>query len=275
MEKIRRAAEFVKNRFNAIPSLALILGSGLGKFPDTVDIIDEIPYNAIPGHPISTVPGHEGKLLLAAHKNNGKQFLIMQGRVHFYEGYSMYDVVFPIRMFATLGVCRLLVTNAAGGVDPTFDAGDLMIIDDHLNLMGTSPLIGRNFDRLGPRFSDMSEPYSARIRSIIKQVADKEHIPIRSGVYAALTGPSFETPAEIRMLGVLGAHAVGMSTVPEVIVAKHAEMEVGGVSFISNKGSGLSDTPLSHEEVGEKAKEIEPVFATLMNGVVAELLDGE
>lgn len=274
MENLQIAAAFVKKSFgNEIPELAVILGSGLGSFPSTVDIVAELPYSAIPNHPVSTVVGHEGKLILAAHKKNGKRFLIMQGRVHFYEGYSMSEVVFPVRMFALLGVKTLIVTNAAGGVYPAFEAGELMIIEDHLNMMGTNPLIGENFEELGPRFPDMSTPYSKRLIDLIHCVATKKEILTRSGVYAGMTGPSFETPSEIKMLGILGASAVGMSTVPEVIAANHAGIEVGGISFISNKGSGLSDSPLSHEEVGLAAKEIEPIFAELMNGVVEVLLD--
>ncbi|MCK5808011.1 purine-nucleoside phosphorylase [bacterium] len=274
IEKLQAAAAFVKQQFGEdVPKLALILGSGLGSFPATVDIVAELPYSSIPNHPVSTVVGHEGKLLLAADKKSGKRFLIMQGRVHFYEGYSMSEVVFPVRMFALLGVKTLIVTNAAGGVNPSFEAGELMVIEDHLNMMGTNPLIGVNFQELGTRFPDMSIPYSKRLIDMIRSVAMKSDISLRSGVYAGMTGPSFETPSEIKMLGILGASAVGMSTVPEVIVANHAGMEVGGVSFISNKGSGLSDNPLSHEEVGLAAKEVEPLFAHLMNGIVTVLLE--
>jgi len=272
MEKLQAAATFVKEQFGeTIPTLALILGSGLGSFPSSVDIIKELPYSEIPNHPVSTVVGHEGKLLLAAHKESGKRFLIMQGRVHFYEGYSMYEVVFPVRMFALLGVKTLLVTNAAGGVYPAYDAGDLMIIEDHLNMMGTNPLIGANFEQLGPRFPDMSKPYSTRLINLINGVAKKQEISIRCGIYAGMTGPSFETPSEIFYFRKIGGDTVGMSTVPEVVIARHMDIPCFAISVITDLGVPGKIKKVTHEDVQNVAEVTEPKLTLLIKNLISKI----
>jgi purine-nucleoside phosphorylase len=249
------------------PKLGLILGSGLGAFADTFEDRVVIPYGELPHFPHSSVAGHAGQLVLGT--RNGVPLVAMQGRVHFYEGYEPWQVGFPARVLCALGVKALLVTNAAGGINGGFATGDLMAITDHLNLTGYNPLVGKNDERLGPRFPDMSHAYDPELLKILRGAALKENVTLREGVYVGLSGPSYETPAEIRMLRTLGADAVGMSTVPEVIVAAHMGVRVTGVSCITNLAAGISQHKLSHDEVAQTANTVKDVFTRL----VARFLD--
>ena len=277
MEKLKNAASCIRNLVEGknlkMPELLITLGSGLGAFAENAEQLLVIPYSEIPDFPASTVAGHKGRLVLAKDADCGRNFWIMQGRIHYYEGYSMQEVVFPLRTLILLGIKKFVVTNAAGGINRNFDAGDFMIIRDHINMMGTNPLIGRNKDDLGPRFPDMSSAYSRKMAILMQKAAMEHGIPLKEGVYAAVTGPSFETPAEVRMLATLGADAVGMSTVPEVIAAKHAGIEVSGISFISNKAAGLSMNPLCHEEVSENAAKAEVRFSAFMKRFISLVLE--
>jgi purine nucleoside phosphorylase I, inosine and guanosine-specific len=277
MEKLKNAASYiagkVKEKNLEMPELLITLGSGLGAFAENAEQKLVIPYNEIPDFPSSTVAGHKGRLILAFDKESGKNFWIMQGRIHYYEGYPMEAVVFPLRTLILLGIKKFVVTNAAGGINRNFEAGDFMIIRDHINLMGTNPLIGRNKDDFGPRFPDMTSAYSRKMALLMQKAAMEHGISLKEGVYIALTGPTYETPAEVRMLATLGADAVGMSTVPEVIAAKHAGIEVSGISFISNKAAGLSATPLSHEEVSENAAKAEKQFSAFMKRFISLVLE--
>jgi purine-nucleoside phosphorylase len=276
-EKIRKTAEFIKEKVISggfeQPNLLITLGSGLGYFAENTEKLLVLPYSDIPGFPSSTVQGHAGRLILARDKKTGKNFWIMQGRVHYYEGYSMNDVVFPLRVLIVLGIKKFIVTNAAGGVNRNFEAGDLMIIRDHINGMGNNPLIGRNIEEFGTRFPDMTFAYSRKLGILMQKSAIENGITMKEGIYMALSGPTFETPAEVRMVSALGADAVGMSTVPEVIAAKHAGLEVAGVSFISNKAAGLSSGPLTHEEVSENAALVEKRFGALMERFISLVLE--
>ncbi|MFD6430710.1 purine nucleoside phosphorylase I, inosine and guanosine-specific, partial [Bacillus velezensis] len=224
-------------------------------------------YETIPDFPVSTVEGHAGQLVMGTLE--GVQVIAMQGRFHYYEGYSMDQVTFPVRVMKALGVESLVVTNAAGGINTEFRAGDLMIITDHINFTGTNPLIGPNEAEFGPRFPDMSEAYDKELSSLAEKTADELGIPVQKGVYTAVTGPSYETPAEVRFLRTMGSDAVGMSTVPEVIVANHAGMRVLGISCISNAAAGILDQPLSHEEVMEMTEKVKGGFLKLVKAVVA------
>ena len=277
MEKLKNAASYIRNLVEKknlrMPELLITLGSGLGAFAENAEQLLVIPYSEIPDFPASTVAGHKGRLILAKDHESGKNFWIMQGRIHYYEGYSMQEVVFPLRTLIILGIKRFVVTNAAGGINRNFDAGDFMIIRDHINMMGTNPLIGRNKDDFGPRFPDMSSAYSRKMAILMQKAAMEHGISLKEGVYIALTGPTYETPAEVRMLGALGADAVGMSTVPEVIAAKHAGIEVSGISFISNKAAGLSLNPLTHEEVSENAAKAEVRFSAFMKRFISLVLE--
>lgn len=268
MQKISAASSFIKPRIPGNINTAVILGSGLGGLVDEMEDKTTLNYKDIPYFPVSTVEGHAGKLV--AGKLGSAMILAMQGRFHFYEGYSMEDVVFPVRVMKTLGINNLLLTNAAGGVNLNFYPGDLMVIKDHLNLSMQNPLRGRNLDELGPRFPDMSETYSKRMIEKLKKVYGKNKVRFVSGTYACLTGPSFETPAEIRMLRILGADAVGMSTVPEAIAAKHCGMEVAGISCITNMGCGILDKPLCHEEVIETSRMVSEKFKAVVRDFLNE-----
>ena len=277
MNKIKEAVEFISSEVQSsgleMPELALTLGSGLGFFAENADMLLEFPYGNIPNFPVSTVAGHKGRLILAKDSTTGKNFWIMQGRVHYYEGYTMEQVVFPVRVLIRLGIKKYVVTNAAGGVNHNFEAGDLMIIRDHINMMGTNPLIGPNREEFGTRFPDMSRAYSKKLSLLIQKAALETGVSMKEGVYMGLSGPTFETPAEVRMVAKLGADAVGMSTVPEVIAAKHAQVEeVAGISFISNQAAGISPEPLSHEEVSENAAKVEKKFSALMEKFVTMIL---
>lgn len=252
------------------PRVGLVLGSGLNFFAETA-VVDPvfIPYGALEGFPRSTVEGHAGRFVAGAVE--GVDVLCMQGRFHFYEGYDLAQVTLPIRLMRRLGVEILILTNAAGGIDPTFVPGDLMLIEDHINLIGANPLRGPNDDAFGPRFSDMTEAWDPALKSLLREVAGDLGQELRAGVYLAVSGPSFETPAEIRAFRTLGASAVGMSTVPECIVARHAGMRVAGVSCITNAAAGMNATPLTHEEVGETAERVREPFRDLLATFIGRL----
>lgn len=267
--KINEAVEFLSSRIKDLPDAALILGSGLGVLADDVENRIEINYSDIPHFPVSTVEGHAGKFVCG--DLEGKKVIMMQGRFHFYEGYDMKNVVFPVRVLNRLGVKNLIVTNAAGGVNTEFAPGDLMIITDHINMAGTNPLIGRNIDEFGPRFPDMSCAYDKEFIKLTEKVALEKGLKIKKGVYLMLTGPSYETPAEIRMVRILGGDAVGMSTVPEVITANHCKMKVLGISCITNMAAGILDQPLKHEEVMETSNRVKDSFKMLIRGIVREI----
>jgi purine-nucleoside phosphorylase len=268
-QAIEKAASYLRDKIATPPRIGLILGSGLGVLADEIEKAVRIPYEQIPGFPVSTVEGHAGQLVYG--QLEGAAVIAMQGRFHYYEGYRLDQVTFPVRVMKALGVKELIVTNAAGGVNERFQPGDLMIITDHINNMGNNPLIGPNDPELGVRFPDMTEAYSKRLRNIAKEVAANLRIPIQEGVYVANTGPSYETPAEIRMIRAIGGDAVGMSTVPEVIVARHAQIEVLGISCISNMAAGILDQPLTHDEVIETTERVKANFLRLVKGIIAEM----
>ncbi|MCD7878979.1 MAG: purine-nucleoside phosphorylase [Candidatus Gastranaerophilales bacterium] len=250
------------------PEIGIILGSGLGDFADNFESII-IPYSQIPGFETSQVQGHKGRLVFC--EINGKKVVMMQGRYHFYEGYSMNTVTYPVKVMKKLGVKTLIITNAAGAINSSFTPGDLMFITDHINFTGTNPLIGKNDDSLGTRFPDMSEVYSKKLIEKAEQTAKKLNISYQKGVYAATTGPSYETPAEIKMYSILGANAVGMSTAPEAIVAKYCGMDILGISCLTNYAAGVTNTPLSHQEVIETAARVKENFKTLLLEICTQL----
>lgn len=268
IEKIEQAVKYIKEKAVENIDSAVILGSGLGDFAESIENKIILNYEDIPNFPVSTVEGHAGRLIYG--QVNGKNVLAMQGRFHYYEGYAMNEVVFPIRVMALLGVKNLIVTNAAGGVNPKFKSGQLMLIKDHINFMGTNPLIGKNVDALGVRFPDMSTAYSKKGIELAKSIAKKLNIDLAEGVYAAFTGPSYETPAEIRMIHGWGADAVGMSTVPEVIIANHAKINVVGISCITNLAAGLQQS-LNHEEVVKASAMVKESFKQLVAELISEL----
>ncbi|MDP5273711.1 purine-nucleoside phosphorylase [Chengkuizengella axinellae] len=269
INEIKESAQYIKDKLEQSPEVGLVLGSGLGVLADQIEEATDIPYEEIPHFPVSTVEGHDGKLVIG--KLEGKNVLMMKGRFHMYEGYSDETVSFPIRVMKELGIKTLIVTNAAGGVNTLFEPGNLMLIHDHINFTGKNPLIGPNDSELGVRFPDMSEAYSKRLRVIAEAVSSELSIKLQQGVYIGLLGPSYETPAEIRMLRVLGADAVGMSTVPEVIAARHAGIEVLGISCISNMAAGILDQPLSHDEVMETTEKVKEQFLGLVKGIIPKL----
>lgn len=266
---IQEAADYIAGQISFKPQIGLILGSGLGVLADLIEHAITIRYEDIPHFPVSTVEGHAGELVIGQVK--GKDVLMMKGRFHLYEGYSTSVVTFPIRVMKKLGIETLIVTNAAGGINTSYEPGDLVVLSDHINMTGGNPLIGPNDAVLGVRFPDMSEAYSRRLRSMAKQIAAEQQIVLREGVYAGLLGPTYETPAEIRMLRVLGADVVGMSTVAEVIAARHAGIEVLGFSCVSNMAAGILDQPLSHEEVMETTEKVKAKFLDLVLSVIARM----
>ncbi len=261
-DKLVACKNAVREKTNFEPDVALVLGSGLGNYAENIKVEAEIEYKDIPGFPVSTVPGHAGKFIFGY--VGDVKVVCMKGRVHFYEGYDISDVVLPVRLMGMLGAKILFLTNASGGLGEGFRAGDLMLITDHISCFAPNPLIGPNLDELGPRFPDMSEIYKKDLQDIIRATAKENGITFKEGVYCQFTGPSFESPAEIRLLAKLGVHAVGMSTVNEAIAANHMGLRVCGVSCIANQASGLSDTPLSHEEVQEAADKAAPLFTKLV-----------
>lgn len=264
--RVRHAADFVRERISEPPQIAIVLGSGLGEFAKRVADAVVLPYDAIPGWPQSTVVGHAGQLVMGIVQ--GRRVAVLSGRVHFYEGHPLSTVVFATRVVATLGVKAIILTNAAGGINTSFSQGALMVIDDHLNLMGSNPLVGPNDDRFGARFPDMTEVYSKRLRVLAHRAADAIGLDLAHGVYAGLHGPSYETPAEIRYLRAIGADAVGMSTVPEAIVARHMGVEVLGISCITNMAAGVLPKVLDHAEVMETAQRVRGSFIALLEGIV-------
>src|SRR5690606_37407602 len=268
-ERIRQAAEMIQEQSALRPRVGLILGSGLGILAEEIEGAVAIPYEEIPHFPVSTVEGHVGRLVLG--ELEGQRVVAMQGRFHLYEGYPLESVTFPIRVMKRLGVETALITNAAGGINESFQPGDLMLIRDHINFMFRNPLVGPNDPELGERFLDMSEAYDAELRRLARRVAGELGIDLKEGVYAAMLGPSYETPAEIRMLRAVGGDAVGMSTVPEVIVARHAGIRVLGLSCISNMAAGILPQPLSHEEVMETAERVKETFLRLVKGILHSL----
>lgn len=268
-EKLIGCRDYVRTRTDFVPKAALVLGSGLGGFAANLKVECEVPYADIPGFPVSTVPGHAGKFIFGY--LGEAPVVCMQGRVHYYEGYSIDDVVLPARLMKELGAEILFLTNASGGVNPAFNAGDLMLITDHIACFVPNPLMGPNIEELGTRFPDMSHIYDPALCDVIRGVAKADGIELREGVYCQLTGPSYESPAEIRMLGAMGADAVGMSTAVEAVAANHCGLRVCGVSCVSNKAAGLSPTPLSHKEVQEAADKAAPLFTALVRGSIARM----
>lgn len=267
-EKVKEAVEFIEKRSELRPKAALILGSGLGRIAEQLERPEIIPYEEIPYWPRSTAPGHEGKLLLGYLK--GLPVAVMQGRVHFYEGYSMAEITFPIRVLGELGIKALVVTNASGGINLEITPGSIVALSDHINFMGTNPLIGVNNDEWGTRFPDMSMPYDMDFRKLLLSIAKKEGIEVKEGVYIAFSGPSFETPAEVRMARTLGADIVGMSTVPEVIAANHMGIPVLGLSCAANYGSGITDKKLTHKDVLEVISHASDHMALLIERFLEE-----
>jgi purine-nucleoside phosphorylase len=266
--RLSYALAWIRGKTDVAPAAGLVLGSGLGGLGDRLERAVAIPYQEIPSFPVSRVPGHEGRLVVGELAAPGGPIAVaaMQGRVHGYEGWSGEQVAFGTRVLCSLGVKVLLVTNAAGGVNPAYGPGDLVRVVDHLNLSGVNPLVGENDERLGPRFPDMSEAYDVRLGALLDETAARLGVPLRRGVYACMPGPSYETPAEIRMLRVLGADLVGMSTVPEVIAARHMGVPVVGLSVVTNLAAGLGGGPLSHEEVAETAGRVKDRLAAVVEG---------
>lgn len=268
-EKLMKCFQCVQQKITFKPEIALILGSGLGDYADTMEVVETLDYHDIEGFPVSTVPGHKGRFVFGY--AGGVPIVAMQGRVHFYEGYKPQDVVLPIRLMKLMGAKVLFLTNAAGGINRSFNAGDFMLITDQISMSVPSPLIGENIDELGVRFPDMSEVYSRRLRKIIENAAVTAGVPLRRGVYIQTTGPQYETPAEIRAYERLGADAVGMSTAIEAIAARHAGMEICGISCISNLAAGISVNPLTHAEVQETADRVAPLFKKLVTQAIKDI----
>ena len=269
LETIKQTADYLKGRIGEIPNTATILGTGLGELANEIEDKTDIPYTEIPNFPVSTVEGHSGKLIVGT--LGGKKVLAMQGRFHYYEGYTMKEVTFPIRVFQALNIEYLFVSNAAGGMNSSFDVGDIMLIEDHINLFPEHPLHGKNYKELGTRFPDMSEAYNKELRLKAMEIANKKNIKLQHGVYIGLQGPTFETPAEYNYLRIIGGDAVGMSTVPEVIVANHAGMKVLAFSIITDLGVIGKIVEVSHEEVQIAAKIAQPKMAEIMRTIVQEI----
>jgi purine-nucleoside phosphorylase len=268
-ERIQETKQFLQNRIGEMPEIGLVLGSGLGVLANEIEDATVIAYDQIPNFPVSTVEGHASELIVG--HLQGKRVITMKGRFHYYEGYDLDAVTFPIRVMQALGITKLLVTNAAGGINTEYEPGNLMLIRDHINFTFRNPLLGPNDNELGPRFPDMSEAYSAAFRKIAHEVAKEEGISVREGVYIGVIGPSYESPAEIRAFRMMGADAVGMSTVPEVIAARHAGIEVLGISCISNMASGILAQPLTHEEVMETTELVKHQFLSLVKGILPKM----
>ena len=269
LKQIYEAVGFIKSKYGDPPSVGIVLGSGLGSFTGEIEIECEIPYSEIPHFPVSTVEGHSGKLVFG--NLSGKKVVAMAGRFHYYEGYSAQEVVFPIRVLKFLGIKTLVLSNAAGGINTSYKVGDLMIIKDHISMLSINPLIGKNEEDLGPRFPDMSEPYKNYLIEKAKKIALENKIEIKEGVYAGVTGPTFETRAEYKMLNLLGADAVGMSTVQEVIVAVHLGLPVFAMSVITDVGIRDEENTITHLEVLQAAKEAEPKLTLIFKQLIAQL----
>ena len=268
-DQVKEAADAIKARIREVPRIAIVLGSGLGDFANSLGDAVSMPYGELPHWPASKVIGHEGKLVVGTAK--GRTIAALAGRSHAYEGHDLRVVTFGVRVLGLLGVKTLILTNAAGGVNTGFAAGALMVIDDHINLIGGNPLVGTNDDRFGPRFPDMSEVYSTRLRTIADEAARQMQVTLPHGIYVALLGPSYETPAEIRYLRTIGADAVGMSTVPEAIAARHMGLEVLGISCISNMAAGVLPQPLDHADVMETTRRVRGQFIALLEGIIGRL----
>lgn len=266
LEKIKETANFIKEKINAQPEIGIILGTGLGGLANEIEVIVSLPYSEIPNFPVSTVEGHAGRLIYG--KLGNKEVLAMQGRFHYYEGYAMTDVTFPVRVMKYVGVNFLFVSNATGGLNPDWVVGDIMLITDHINFFPEHPLHGKNDNRLGPRFPDMSKVYDERLRNKAKLIAIENNIKVREGIYIGVQGPTFETPSEYRMYRILGGDVIGMSTVPEVIVARHMDMKVFGISIITDSGVPGEIVEISHEEVQQVAMKAEPKMTLIMKKLI-------
>jgi len=269
LEKFNESADYIKSRTTINPSVGIILGTGLGGLVNEIDIIDEIPYSDIPHFPVSTVKGHSGKLIFG--DLGGKKVMAMQGRFHYYEGYTLQEVTFPVRVMKIMGIQNLFVSNASGGVNPDFEIGEIMIQNDHINLFPGNPLIGKNIEELGTRFPDMSEAYDPKLIQIASDIAKENNIAVSYGCYAGLTGPTLETPAEYRYVFNIGADAVGMSTVPEVIVARHMNIPCFAISIITDLGVPGKIQKVSHQDVIEVAAKQEPKMTLIMRELIARI----
>lgn len=268
-EKLQNCLKSVREKTDFVPEVALILGSGLGEYAEEIEVAATIDYKDIEGFPVSTVAGHKGRFIFGY--VNKVPVVIMQGRVHFYEGYPMTDVVLPTRLMGLLGAKTLFLTNACGGINKDFHAGDFMLIKDHIATSVPSPLLGENIDELGPRFPDMSDVYRRELRGLIKEAAKEEGIELQEGIYFQLSGPAYESPAEVQMCRILGADAVGMSTACEALAANHMGMKVCGISCITNMACGITDQPLSHAEVQETADRVAPLFKKLITASITKI----
>ena len=268
-QQIHAAADYIRSRTGYRPQIGMVLGSGLGDFADTLEDAVRIPYAEIPHFPVPTAPGHVGALVFG--KKMGQEVVVLQGRIHFYEGLPQQMITLPVRVMAALGIKKLVLTNAAGGVNLAFDPGTLMLISDHINYSFSNPLIGPNLDSFGPRFPDVTDLYGKALREKVKTAAAEAGIKLQEGVYMMFSGPSYETPAEVRMAKIVGADAVGMSTVPEALVAGHCGMEVLGISCITNIAAGLSDQKLDHSEVLEIAARVHDTFQNLLDVILTVL----
>ena len=265
-DRLLKCKKIIREKTNFIPEIAIVLGSGLGNYAEKMEIVTEISYTEIEGFPVSTVAGHDGKFLFGY--IGEKAVVMMKGRVHYYEGYEMEDVVLPIRLMKMLGAKTLILTNAAGGIDSSYVSGDLMLIEDQITSFVSSPLRGQNLESLGTRFPDMSSIYDQELKDIAKKIAHKQGLDLKQGVYLQTRGPNYESPAEIKMYAACGAHAVGMSTACEAVAAKHMGMKILGISCISNMAAGILDQPLNHLEVQETANKIQSTFEKLISGIV-------
>lgn len=269
LEKIKATANFIKERIQASPEIGIILGTGLGGLVKEIEIIDSIPYHEIPDFPVSTVDGHASRLIYG--KLGDREVLAMQGRFHYYEGYNMKEVTFPVRVLKYIGITHLFVSNASGGLNPGWKVGEIVIINDHINHFPEHPLRGKNDNELGPRFPDMSKCYDKRLRNRAKLIAAEHNIDIKEGIYVGVSGPTFETPAEYRMFRILGGDMVGMSTVPEVIVAVHMGLRVFGISIVTDSGVPGEIVEISHEEVQEVAMKAEPKMTLIMKELIKSI----
>ena len=269
LEKIKVTSSYIQERTKFKAEIAIILGTGLGGLVKEIDIEHAIPYSEIPHFPVSTVEGHKGQLIFGS--LGGKKVIAMQGRFHYYEGYNMKEVTFPVRVLKAMGIKTLFVSNASGGLNPMYKVGDVMMINDHINMFGDHPLMGPNINELGPRFPDMSQPYNLHLRNLALKIALQNRIDLKEGVYVGVSGPTFETPAEYRMYRILGGDAIGMSTVPEVIVARHMDIAVFGISIITDSGVPGEIVEISHEEVQAVAMQAEPRMSLIIRELIASL----
>ena len=269
LAQFKQSVEYIQSKTNVQPSIGIILGTGLGGLVKEIKVIDEIPYQDIPNFPVSTVESHSGKLIFG--ELGGKQVVAMQGRFHFYEGYNMQQVTFPVRVMKLLGIERLFVSNASGGVNPDFEVGEIMTLNDHINLFPAHPLIGKNIDELGPRFPDMSEPYDPNMIALAQTIASENNIKVSVGIYAGLTGPTLETPAEYSYVRAIGSDAVGMSTVPEVIVARHMEIPCFAISIITDLGVPGKIHKVSLQDVIDVASRQEPKMTLIMRELISRI----